>query len=38
MPNLAVTIRPPQIEFFIDLAREQGLITRKLDAASLIVP
>jgi NitT/TauT family transport system substrate-binding protein len=38
MPNLAVTIRPPQIEFFIALAREQGLIGRELDAASLIVP
>jgi NitT/TauT family transport system substrate-binding protein len=38
MPNLAVTIRPAQIEFFIALAREQGLISRDPDAASLIAP
>jgi NitT/TauT family transport system substrate-binding protein len=38
MPNLAVTIRPSQIEFFIALAREQGLITRDMDAAPLIAP
>jgi NitT/TauT family transport system substrate-binding protein len=38
MPNLAVTIRPPQIQFFIDIGREQGLLSHDLDAASLIVP
>jgi NitT/TauT family transport system substrate-binding protein len=38
MPNLAVTIRPPQIQFFIDIGREQGLLSHNLDAASLIVP
>jgi NitT/TauT family transport system substrate-binding protein len=37
MPNLAVTIRPPQVQFFIDIGREQGLLSRDLDAASLIV-
>jgi hypothetical protein len=32
-----VTIRPPQVQFFIDIGREQGLLSRDLDAASLIV-
>ncbi|MDB5406083.1 MAG: hypothetical protein JWL84_995 [Rhodospirillales bacterium] len=38
MPNLAVAIVPPQIQFFIDLARGQGLISHDPGAASLIVP
>lgn len=38
MPNLEVDMRPEQVQFFIDLAREQGLIKSNLDAAPMIAP
>ncbi len=38
MPVLEVYVRPAQVQFFIDLAREQGLIKSNLDAATMIAP
>jgi NitT/TauT family transport system substrate-binding protein len=38
LPNLEVTMRPEQVKFFIDLAREQGLIKSNPDAAHMIAP
>ena len=38
MPNLEVTVRPEQVQFFIDLARDQGLIKSNPDAARMIAP
>ena len=35
---LDIEIRPAQIQFFIDLAREQGLIASNPDAAHMIAP
>jgi NitT/TauT family transport system substrate-binding protein len=38
MPVLEVYVRPAQVQFFIDLAREQGLIKSSPDAAHMIAP
>jgi len=38
MPELQVTVHPKQVEFFIDLARHQGLIKSSPDAAHMIAP
>ena len=38
MPELAVTVRPEQVKFFVDLARHQGLIKSSPDAANMIAP
>ncbi len=38
MPVLEVYVRPAQVQFFIDLAREQGLIKSSPDAARMIAP
>ncbi len=38
MPDLAVTVRPEQVKFFVDLARHQGLIKSNPDAANMIAP
>jgi NitT/TauT family transport system substrate-binding protein len=38
MPVLEVYVRPAQVQFFIDLARDQGLIKSSPDAAAMIAP
>lgn len=38
MPVLEVYVRPQQVQFFIDLARDQGLIKSNPDAAHMIAP
>lgn len=38
MPELQVTVHPEQVQFFIDLARHQGLIKSSPDAANMIAP
>jgi NitT/TauT family transport system substrate-binding protein len=38
MPELQVTVHPQQVQFFIDLARHQGLIKSSPDAAAMIAP
>lgn len=38
MPVLEVYVRPTQVQFFIDLARDQGLIKSSPDAAAMIAP
>jgi NitT/TauT family transport system substrate-binding protein len=38
MPELQVTVHPEQVQFFIDLARHQGLIKSSPDAAHMIAP
>lgn len=38
MPELQVTVHPEQVQFFIDLARHQGLIKSSPDAATMIAP
>lgn len=38
MPELRVAAHPEQVQFFIDLAREQGLIKGNPDAAHMIAP
>lgn len=38
LPKLQLPIVPQQVQFFIDLARDQGLIKSDLDAKNLIVP
>lgn len=38
MPELQVTVHPEQVQFFIDLARHQGLIKSSPDAAQMIAP
>jgi ABC-type nitrate/sulfonate/bicarbonate transport system substrate-binding protein len=38
MPELQVTVHPQQVQFFIDLARHQGLIKSNPDAAAMIAP
>jgi NitT/TauT family transport system substrate-binding protein len=38
LPDLQVTVRPEQVQFFIDLARHQGLIKSSPDAARMIAP
>jgi NitT/TauT family transport system substrate-binding protein len=38
LPVLEVTVEPRQVQFFIDLAREQGLIKSSPDAAHMIAP
>jgi len=38
LPVLEVYVRPAQVQFFIDLAREQGLIKSSPDAAAMIAP
>ena len=38
LPELQVTVHPEQVQFFIDLARHQGLIKSSPDAAKMIAP
>jgi len=38
MPELQVTVHPAQVQFFIDVARHQGLIRSDPDAAKMIAP
>jgi NitT/TauT family transport system substrate-binding protein len=38
MPLLEVYVRPQQVQFFIDLARDQGLMKSSPDAAQMIAP
>jgi len=38
MPELQVMVHPEQVQFFIDLARHQGLIKSSPDAAHMIAP
>lgn len=38
LPKLQLPIVPQQVQYFIDLARDQGLIKNNIDAAKLIVP
>lgn len=38
LPVLEVYVRPQQVQFFIDLARDQGLIKSSPDAAHMIAP
>jgi len=38
LPDLQVTVHPEQVQFFIDLARHQGLIKSSPDAAKMIAP
>jgi NitT/TauT family transport system substrate-binding protein len=38
MPELRVAIHPEQVQFFIDIARHQGLIKSDPDAAKMIAP
>ena len=38
LPELAVTVHPEQVQFFIDLAKHQGLIKSSPDAAKMIAP
>ena len=38
LPVLEVTVEPRQVQFFIDLAREQGLIKSNPDGAAMIAP
>jgi NitT/TauT family transport system substrate-binding protein len=38
MPELQVTVHPEQVQFFIDLARHQGLVKSNPDAAKMIAP
>jgi NitT/TauT family transport system substrate-binding protein len=38
MPDLAVTVHPEQVQFFIDVAKHQGLIKSSPDAAKMIAP
>lgn len=38
MPELQVTVHPEQVQFFIDLAKHQGLIKSNPSAAAMIAP
>ena len=38
LPDLRVTVHPEQVQFFIDLARHQGLLKSSPDAAKMIAP
>ncbi len=38
LPDLQVTVHPEQVQFFIDLAKHQGLIKSSPDAAKMIAP
>jgi NitT/TauT family transport system substrate-binding protein len=38
MPELQVTVHPEQVQFFIDVAKHQGLIKSSPDAAHMIAP
>ena len=38
MPELQVTVHPEQVQFFIDVARHQGLIKSNPNAAAMIAP
>jgi NitT/TauT family transport system substrate-binding protein len=38
MPELAVTVHPEQVQFFIDVAKHQELIKSSPDAAKMIAP
>jgi NitT/TauT family transport system substrate-binding protein len=38
LPELQVTVHPEQVQFFIDVAKHQGLIKSSPDAAKMIAP